>query len=417
MIKHIAVLSFVLSACASTPAISQPVPKLKQAPEVAATETGKAEQFKAWKRGFMARALAKGYDSNLLRATIGQAKINPKAIKRNKSQPEFTRAIWVYIDGVTSDTRLNNGRAKLAEHDLLFTDLETRYGVDRHILTAIWGLESAYGTIMGSDDMIDSLATLAVLGGREKFGEQQLFGILDILSSGEVRQDQLIGSWAGAMGMTQFIPTTFRDYAVDYDNNGNKNLWTDAGDALASTAYYLKRFGWRSTEPVTTEVILPKGFNFNLSNGSKRTISTWAGMGVRSVSGQNWSNDALFLEAKLLLPAGADGPVFLTFKNFDVIKKYNNSTSYALGINVLADHLHGKQTITRDWPRSDKPLSLTDKKNLQTALSRQGYGTGGIDGMIGPSSRRAIRAWQHANGVPADGYVNKALLKKIIATH
>jgi len=214
--------------------------------------------------------------------------------------------------------------------------------------------------------------------------------------------------------MTQFIPTTFRDYAVDYDNNGNKNLWTDAGDALASTAYYLQRFGWRATEPVTTEVILPKGFDYGLSNGSKRTISGWAGMGVRSVSGQNWSNDALFLEAKLLIPAGAKGPVFLTFKNFDVIKKYNNSTSYALGINVLADSLQGKQAIRRIWPRADKTLSLTDKKNLQTELSRQGYSTGGIDGMIGPNSRHAIRAWQHANGVPADGYVNQALLKRII---
>lgn len=412
MIKYLAVLSFALSACVSTPASSQPVPTLKQE---AANSTTETEQFNTWKRDFMARALTKGYDSDLLRTTIGQAKINPKAIASNKSQPEFTRAIWVYIDGVVSDSRLNGGRAKLAKHDQLFTELETRYGIDRHILTSIWGLESAYGTIMGNDNMIDSLSTLAVLGGRKKFGEQQLFGILDILSRGEVRQGQLIGSWAGAMGMTQFIPTTFRDYAVDYDNNGNKNLWTDAGDALASTAYYLQRFGWRATEPVTTEVILPKGFNYNLSNGSKRTISAWSGMGVRSVSGQNWSNDALFLEAKLLLPAGANGPVFLTFKNFDVIKKYNNSTSYALGINVLADRLHDKQTITRDWPRADKPLSLTDKKNLQTALSRQGYGTGGIDGMIGPNSRRAIRAWQHANGVPADGYVNKVMLALIIA--
>ncbi len=390
------------------------MPHLKKPGAELAVNKVQAEKFNAWKQDFIGRALAKGYDSKLLNATIGQAKINPKAVAKNKSQPEFTRAIWVYIDGVMSQSRLKNGRAKLAQHDKLFTELETRYGIDRHILTSIWGLESAYGTIMGNDDMIDSLATLAVLGGRKNFGERQLFGMLDILSRGEVRQDQLIGSWAGAMGMTQFIPTTFRDYAVDYDNNGNKNLWTDVGDALASTAYYLQRFGWRATEPVTTEVLLPKGFNYNMSNGHKRTISGWAGLGVRSVSGKNWSNEALFLEAKLLLPAGANGPALLTFKNFDVIKKYNNSTSYALGINVLADHLRGKKTITRDWPRADKALSLTDKKNLQTALSRQGYGTGGIDGLIGPNSRRAIRAWQHANGVPADGYVNKAMLKQII---
>jgi peptidoglycan lytic transglycosylase B len=421
MMKHLAVLSFIfsviaISICISTPAIAQPVPKLKQAVDTM-SEAEQSEQFNAWKRGFMTRALAKGYDSHLLDLTIGQAKINPKAIASNKSQPEFTRAIWVYIDGVMSKSRLSRGREKLAAHNQLFTELENHYGVDRYILTSIWGLESAYGTIMGHDNMIDSLATLAVLGGRKKFGEQQLFGILDILSSGEVRQDQLIGSWAGAMGMTQFIPTTFRDYAVDYDNNGNKDLWGNTGDALASTAYYLKRFGWRATEPVTAEVILPKGFDYGLSGGTKRTISGWAGMGVRSVTGQNWSNDALFLEAKLLLPAGADGPVFLTFKNFDVIKKYNNSTSYALGINMLANNLQDKPAIKRDWPRSDKPLSLTDKKNLQTALSRQGYSTGGIDGMIGPNSRHAIRAWQYANGVPADGYVNKKLLSLIISGH
>jgi len=259
MIKYIAVLSFALIACVSTPASSQPVPKLPQTVAEKAAEAEQKEMFNTWKRDFTARALAKGYDSDLLRTTIGQAKINPKAITRNTSQPEFTRAIWVYIDGVMSDSRLNGGRAKLAKHQQLFTDLETRYGVDRHLLTSIWGLESAYGKIMGNDNMIDSLATLAVLGGRKKFGEQQLFGMLDILARGEVRQDQLIGSWAGAMGMTQFIPTTFRDYAVDYDNDGNINLWTDAGDALASAAYYLQRFGWRATEPVTTEVILPKG--------------------------------------------------------------------------------------------------------------------------------------------------------------
>ena len=424
MIKYLTAFSLVLltplAACASVPETSQPVPRLKPitvktAPKNVASDASQAERFTAWKRDFISRALAKGYDSNLLRTTIGQAKINPKAILKDQNQPEFTRAIWVYIDGVVSETRMTGGHAKLAKHAALFSNLENRYGVDRTILTAIWGLESAYGEIQGNHDMIDSLSTLAFEGRRSKFGEQQLFGILDMLAAGDVRKEQLIGSWAGAMGMTQFIPTTFRDYAVDYDNDGNKDLWKNTGDALASTAYYLKRFGWRATEPVTTEVILPKGFDYSLADGTKRTISGWSALGVRDVGGKNWSNDALFLEAKLLIPAGAKGPTFLTFKNFDVIKKYNNSTSYALGINVLADALKGKQTITRDWPRADKPLSLTQKKQLQQALTDQGYNTGGVDGMIGPNSRRAIRAWQRANRVPADGYVNQALLKRILA--
>jgi len=373
-----------------------------------------AQIFAAWKQGFMARALAKGYDAALVKATIGPAKINPKAIQSNEQQPEFTRPIWSYVDGVMSEARLSGGRDKLAKHADLFTGIEARYGVDRTILTSIWGLESAYGKILGHDNMIDSLATLAFQGRRQKFGEQQLFGLLDILSQGVVRKEQLIGSWAGAMGMTQFIPTTFRDYAVDYDNNGNKDLWTDVGDALASTAYYLSRFGWRGTEPVLAEVLLPDGFNYGLSDGTKRTISGWSAMGVRPVGGQNWSRDALFWEAKLLMPAGVNGPIFLTFKNFDVIKKYNNSTSYALGITVLAESLQGKKTITRDWPRRDKPLTRSHKKALQQALTNQGYSTGGIDGMIGPNSRRAVRAWQRANKLPADGYVNQALLRRIL---
>lgn len=447
MIKYFALTSALfaaaLTACASAPANSQsrsePVPRIKPEaakkpvtapvitpnlpPKILTTapiKLGQTERFNVWKKGFISRALAKGYDRQLLADTIGQAKINPKAIYKEKNQPEFTRPVWAYIDSAANATRLKGGKAKLAKHDQLFSDLEQKYGVSRHIITGIWGLESAYGTIMGDDDMIDSLSTLAFEGRRAKFGEQQLFGILELLARGEVRQDQLSGSWAGAMGMTQFIPTTFRDYAVDYDGDGNKDLWHNEGDALASTASYLNRFGWRGTEPVYTEVILPQGFDFTQSNGVdgkgiKRTVAGWSGLGIRSVTGKNWSQEALFLEAKLLMPAGAKGPVFLTFKNFDVLKKYNNSDSYAIGITVLADTLQSKPGFKRDWPRSDKPLSLTDRKNLQRALTRQGYDTKGIDGVLGRNSRKAIRAWQTAHRIPADGYVNQVLLKKILA--
>ena len=389
--------------------------KVTSTPTQVPAPPSEEQSFTEWKQGFMARAIAKGYDETLVKQVIGAAKINPKAIKSDKNQPESTKQVWAYVDSAASDIRLKQGRVKLAANETLFNALETRYGVDRHILTSIWGLESAYGKIIGTDNMVDSLATLAYEGRRRQFFEGQLYAILDLLARGEVRRDQLFGSWAGGMGMTQFIPTTFRDYAVDYDENGNKDLWTDEGDAMASTAYYLSRFGWRRTEPVLTEVILPKGFNYSLSDGTKRTISGWSGMGVRPVSGQKWSDESLFLEAKLLILAGADGPTFLTFKNFDVIKKYNNSTSYALGITVLAEGYHGQQTITRDWPRSDKPLSFGDKKALQSALTRQGFDTKGIDGRLGPNSFRAIRAWQKFNGYPADGYVEQKLLKVILA--
>lgn len=419
MLKYLAVFSFALSACASAPAQTvappPPAPKSDVPAPAPPQELTQQQRFDAWKADFTARAIQKEYKADLVRAVINPTKINPLALERDKTQPEFTKPIWSYVDNAASATRLNGGRSNLSDHQALFDQIEERYPSDRHILTAIWGLESAYGQILGTHDIIDSLATFAFEGRRTSFGEAQLFAVLDMLSRGEVRKEQLTGSWAGAMGMTQFIPATFRDYAVDFDNNGNKDLWSNPGDALGSAANYLARHGWRPEEPVMAEVILPPDFDYGLSNGTKRTVAGWTGMGVGPIGGQNWSKQAMFLEAKLLIPAGSKGPTFLTFKNFDVIKKYNNSTSYALGITVLAEALDGKRAIMTPWPVGDEPLSLTDKKDMQRALTSQGFNTGGVDGMIGPNSRKAIRAWQKANNLPADGYVEQKLLQRILA--
>jgi len=434
MFKYLAVFSLALNACANapaqteTPVVSTPVPAV-QAPQPAATpqtatvvaqapavvELSQEGQFNAWKADFIARALAKNYSSTLVHRVMDAAVINPSAIQSDKEQPEFTKPIWSYVENAASAGRLATGRDKLAANKSLFDQIEQRYSVDRHILTAIWGLESAYGKIQGDHDMIDSLSTLAFQGRRRDWSEKQLYAIFDILARGDVRLDQLKGSWAGAMGQTQFIPATFRDYAVDFDGNGNKDLWSNDGDALGSAANYLSRFGWRIEEPVLAEVALPGGFDYGLSDGTKRTVSGWTALGVRPINGQNWSKQASFLEAKLLIPAGAKGPTFLTFKNFDVIKRYNNSTSYALGINVLAEGMQGNRAIVRSWPKLDKPISRSDKEDMQRALTRQGYDTKGIDGQVGPNTRRAIRAWQKANGLPADGYVEQNLLQRILA--
>ena len=319
------------------------------------------------------------------------------------------------MDGAASKARIEGGRNKMTEVDPVLDVIEDRYRVPREVLTAIWGLETSYGRILGKHDIVDSLATFAFEGRRQKFGEQQLFALLDLLVSGDVRQEQLIGAWAGAMGMTQFIPTTFRDYAVDLDGNGNKDLWTDPGDALASAANYISRSGWRAGEPVMTEVKLPGAFDYAVTDGSKKTVNDWTALGVQPVSGRRWSSAAGFLEAKLIAPGGAKGPKFLTFKNFDVLKRYNNSTSYVMGISVLADALDRKPGIQQDWPRGDKLLSFDDKKALQQKLTDLGYATGGVDGRIGPNSRRAIRAWQAANGLTADGYMEQRLFKRLMA--
>ncbi|NNE57234.1 MAG: lytic murein transglycosylase, partial [Hellea sp.] len=258
-------------------------------PAPVTVEMTQAEKFAAWKADFTNRAIAKGYGANLVRGLIEPTKINEKALDRDASQPEFSKPIWSYVEGAASADRLNQGRAKLASESGLFGQIEDRYKVSRHYLTAIWGLESAYGKILGDFDIIDALATFAHDGRRSDFGENQLFAILDMLSRGDVRRDQLRGSWAGAMGMTQFIPTTMRDYAVDFDQNANIDLRGSKADALGSAAHYLSRHGWRWGEPAMAEVQLANGFDYSLSDGTRKTVNDWTVLGVRPMGEQRWS--------------------------------------------------------------------------------------------------------------------------------
>lgn len=394
-----------VSTIASPPA-TQPAPQLAELP--------REQQYAAWKQDFIDRAIAKGHNPDMVRRLIQPAIINEKALDRDSSQPEFSKPIWSYVDGAASADRLNKGKNKLSENDSLFQSVEDRYKVSRHYLTAIWGLESAYGQIMGDYNIIDALSTFAFDGRRSKFGEEQLFAVLDMITRGDIRPDQLKGSWAGAMGMTQFIPATMRDYAVDFDGNANIDLRGSKADALGSAAHYLSRHGWKWGEPAMTEVALPQGFDYSLSDGTKKTVNDWTVLGVRPVGGERWSTTAGFLDGKLLVPAGHKGPKFLTFKNFDVIKKYNNSTSYAMGITKLAETFQGKRVITTPWPRDDEPISFTQKKQMQERLTQLGFDTKGVDGQIGPNSRRAIRSWQKSNGLIADGHVDLSIWNKMM---
>lgn len=408
---------FALPACASTTdavTATTSTASAVAAAQASSQTLSQADRFAAWKADFIRRAIERGYNPDMVRAVITPAEINEKALERDSSQPEFTRPIWSYVDNAANATRLNGGRSKLSSERNVFNNIEARYYVDRHVLTAIWGLESAYGKIMGNHDIISSLATFAFEGRRTAFGEKQLFAALDMIAGGYVRPEQLKGSWAGAMGMMQFIPTTFRDYAVDFNNDGNRDHWGSSEDALASAAHYLSRHGWRWNEPVMIEVKLPDAFDYALADGTRQTVNDWTVLGVAPYNGARWPQPTGFLDAKLLVPAGANGPKFLTFKNFDVIKKYNNSTSYAMGIHVLAEGLKGRAAIQHPWPRGDKALSRTDKEAMQRRLTELGYDTGGVDGMIGPNSRKAIRAWQSANGLTPDAYVNQAIFQRIM---
>lgn len=427
-----------LTACASTPpqataldsqvaqkaSVEQPVEALTteaaepQTAVLNATQVdpkfAQAQRFEAWKGDFIRRALAKGYPQDLLIRTVARAQINERALERDSNQPEFTRPVWAYIKTAASPDRIERGRSELLEHSSTMDDIERTYGVPRQILTAIWGLESSYGRILGTNDIIDSLATFAFEGRRTSFGETQLFATLDLIQSGAVRSEQLKGSWAGAMGMTQFIPSTFRDYAVDFDRNGNTDLWGSEADALASAANYLTRSGWKVGQPVLSEIILPNGFDYSLSETNRLPVSEWVTLGARPANGLQFSPGAMELDAKLLVPAGHRGPKFLTYRNFDAIKKYNNSTSYVMGIASLGEALNGETMIRNPWPESDQPISFEDKKAMQERLTALGYDTKGIDGMVGPATRKAIRDWQAANGLPADGYIEQSLFRRLM---
>jgi len=369
--------------------------------------------FAAWREGFRARALAAGVPSATFEAAFAGVTVNKTVLERDAFQPEFVRPIWEYLDSAVSATRIANGRDNLASKRGTLAGIADRYGVDPEVVVAIWGLESAYGTYTGDIPVVEALATLAYEGRRRDFGEEQLLAALRILAAGDVSPNRMRGSWAGAMGHTQFIPTSFLQYAVDHDGDGRRDLWSDdALDALASTANYLSRFGWERGAPAAVEVRLPRGFDVALADGRARPGADWAARGVRAAVGGTPPPAA---EAELILPAGANGPAFLTYRNFDVIKRYNNATSYALAVVLLSDELAGREGLQAAWPRSERPLSRSETEEMQRRLTGLGFDTQGVDGIIGPATRSAVRGFQSSRGLPADGFASAALLARLRA--
>jgi membrane-bound lytic murein transglycosylase B len=399
-----------LAACASA-----------SVPQASATEVVRTAQaaeikpsFDDYKRRLSDRAVARGFAPDLVARTIGRADYYERTLQRDANQPEFTKPVWDYIRNAASTARIERGRAEMAEHADTLAAVEARFGVPASILAGIWGLETSYGRIMGDFDLFTTLTTLAYDGRRRDWAEQQIFAALELVRDGRVRPEQLRGAWAGAMGMTQFIPTTFRDYAVDFDGDGNMDLWTNEGDALGSAANYLSRSGWTPGVPVATEVGVPSQFDYSVVEGAKRPVAEWAAMGVRPANGMDWSQPAMALEARLLAPAGHRGPKLLAFENFGVLMRYNPASAYVMGIASLGAALEGEPLIRASWPDGDKGLNKPQKEALQRALNAQGYDTKGVDGLIGPATRAAIRAWQRDNGLPADGYVEQTLYARIV---
>ncbi len=373
------------------------------------------EPFAVWRAAFAQRAAAQGHSDALIAATLAGVEPDLALVALDRNQPEFVRPLWEYLDSALSESRRETGRERLAEEAALLTQLEGRYGPPAEVITAIWGLESAYGAVIGDHDVVQALATLAWDGRRRALFERELMAVLTILASGAVERSDLIGGWAGAMGQTQFMPSTFVRYAVDHDGDGRKDLWRDRGDALASAAGYLSDHGWRRDAPWGVEVRLPAGFNHALGDGRRNRVADWARLGVTRADGAPWSDASLAATARLLSPAGARGPAFLTFANYDVIKRYNNSTAYALAVGLLSDSLAGRRGVIAAWPRDEQPLARTQIEELQRRLSALGYDTAGVDGRIGPNTRKALRAWQADRGLAPDAFATVRLLDQLRA--
>jgi membrane-bound lytic murein transglycosylase B len=328
------------------------------------------------------------------------------------AQPEFTKATWDYLDLLVSDDRIARGRALLAQYALTFDAIERSYGVDRAIVAAIWGVESNYGTLGGDRPVIRSTATLACVGRRRDYFREEFLSTLEILQRGDVPADHLIGSWAGAFGPTQFMPTSFKRYAVDFDGDGKRDVVDSVPDVIASTANNLKMDGWVSGQTWGYEVAVPQNFDYLLADRSRQmTMRQWGTLGIRRASGGAFPR--LDDRAYLLVPAGARGPAFLMLQNFRVIMKYNPAEAYALAIGHLADRLRGGGPFVQPWPRDERVLTVEERYEMQQLLARHGFDVGSPDGLLGPRTRIAIRDFQASIGQIPDGFASSGVLDRL----
>ncbi|WP_137153258.1 lytic murein transglycosylase [Devosia sp. FKR38] len=357
-------------------------------------------------------AEARGVSRSAFESAFASYSYQPKVMALTGKQPEFSQTVQQYIDKRVTEGQARKGQAMRQEWKQTLGGAQQRWGVQPEIVLAIWGMETNYGGFMGGENTVHALATLTEGGYRANYFQDELLTALRIITDGHVSADNMVGSWAGAMGHTQFMPTSFMRYAVDYNGDGRKDIWNSVQDALGSTANYLHSFGWRSGETWGYEVRLPNGFDFARARQlEKAPLSQWQAMGVQRVSGRAFPRASDV--GRLYMPAGASGPTFLLLPNFDVIKRYNNSDSYALAVGHLADRIIGGGNFATAWPAGDFALNKAQRAELQTLLARAGYDVGTPDGVVGPKTRAAVLAWQKHMGLPADGYVSGRLLQAL----
>lgn len=420
-------VSVLLSACAAHPARSSAVTDGPSVPRISShdeksdePETGhaslrgkvQAQSFAQWEAEFRLRALANGISQATVDATFANVRLVPGVLKLDSRQPEFSRRIWSYLDILVSQARVRIGRQKLRMYADTAVHTEERYGVPREIIGAIWGIESSYGGNFGNYDTVAALATLAFEGRRRDWAVKQLYAIFKIIDRGLIDRRALRGSWAGAMGHTQFLPSSYLAYGIDGDGDGHIDIWSSIPDVMASTANYLVAHEWQSGSHWGVEVTLPPDFNYGQARLSiTHSTRFWRRQGVARSHGAPPLPE--YAEASVLTPAGVYGPAFLVGPNFRVIMTYNHAISYALAVGLLADRLAGRPDVQIDWPRGLEPLSHDQVLALQRVLNRGGFDAGMPDGIIGPNTKAGIRAFQRARGLAADGFATRTLLQRI----
>jgi len=370
-----------------------------------------AAAFEACVTDLERAAIARGVPADVAAEAFAAAERDDRVLELADRRPEFTLEIWDYLAFLVDAERIADGRAALAEHRELLAEIEAAYGVDRHVVLAIWGIETDYGRRTGDHFLPHSLTTLVCAGERRRdFWRGELMAAMELVAAGDLGLDALYGSWAGAFGHTQFIPTSYRRLAVDFDGDGRRDLVHSIPDALASTANYLQRAGWRTGAPFMIEVTVPAGYGGPVGRDADAPLASWDARGVRRADGARLAGEG---EAGLLLPAGAEGPGFLVFANFDAIYAYNHAESYALAISHLADRIAGYPPLRTPWPTDDPGLSRAERRELQERLIAAGFDIGEVDGLIGPNTRAAIRAAQERFGMEPTGRAGRRILEAL----
>ena len=406
-------LTLAGAACASS-AIAEPPPASLAPPTLRPSDllgaSGDAN-FLAWLNDFYAREIAAGWSRTVLDHELSGLSPDPRVTAQDATQPEFAVPVSDYVNRQITAAVIVEARRK-RDAVAALPQIEKAYGVPADILVSIWRMESAFGVSQGDFDVVRSFATLAAAGRRRAWAESEIDACLKIISTGAATRGRLRGSWAGAMGQTQILPSTFLSTAVAADGAGKPDIWGSPADALASAASLLAKSGWARGQGWAREVKLPKGFDLSLTEGPREVPSWWEDKGVRRADGRPWPAVESAAAAQLLLPSGAAGPAFLALQNHFTIRAYNNSLAYALSVGLLADRVGGAPPLVAAWPH-ETPLSLTDRLEAQTALAKLGFNPGATDGVVGFGTRQALRAWQKARGLPADGYLSPDMVKRL----